>query len=416
MGQTPTKETVMVDEFEEMTGIEAQRDNEFGAKGNTLANLESQLNDMDDFDEADYSSTLGEYENMVILSKRELTQFVRVVEPLTKATVDQYGKSVLISSLSKDIVELRYINLPYKICMKINNKSQKLIEPVCITVSLLKRLITEAYASIVFVQQNGETNFAICDSLLFLETIPLNLSEYKFQAEGRATKSLDKELGIYNFRKIGSILSCSDRASEKVIVVSGENCYFNTGVFSAKIKSPFPEEQEVLLFKSTVDVLGVLMELAKNDVKYSITGDTIIVECDGLIFGELPISQKIADHFSPTVARTLKFTADIVIINDSLLRLFALVKSLEHLSDIVTLTFTKKEMVLTLHSKDMTRSSDYKFLIAEGDLELEGNMKVSADIMKPYLEVTGTDVRYAFNEIGLCMSNEKGSFIIRRTN
>lgn len=401
---------------EQMTGIEAQRDNEFGAKGNTLANLETSLNEIDDFDEAEFNSALAVYENMVVLSKRELAQFVRVVEPLTKATVDQYGKSVLISSVSKDMVELKYLNIPYRISVRINNKSQKMISPFCITVSLLKRLITEAYASIVFVQEKGETHFAICDSLLFLETIPLNLKEYEFVQHNQKTKTLDKELGLYNFKKIGSILSCSDRASEKVIVVNQGNCYFNTGVFSAKIQSPFPEELEVLLFKSTVDVLGVLMELAKVEVKYSILQDIIIVECDGLIYGELPISQKIEDHFSPVVARTLKFAADITIINDSLLRLFALVKSLEHLNDIVTLKFDKKEMTLTLHSTDMTKSSDYKFLIADGNLELEGSMKVSADIMKPYLEVTGTDVKYAFNEVGLCMSNEKGNFIIRRTN
>lgn len=416
-------------ESSEYTGQEAQRDPDFAKEGMTVSemqekktresvvdDLESGLDAIDDFDTDEFKTGLSEYENFIVLPKRELAQFIRAVEPLTKSSVDQYGKSCQISCEDKDTVTLRYVNSPCKIQMKINNKSQKMVDPFCIHVSLLKKLVTEAYASLVIVFSEGEYNIAICDSLLFLETIPLSAEEYNFEKK-ETSEVLDKELGLYAFRKIGPILSTSDRASEKTIVVKGSECFINTGCFSAKLRSPFSEEDhDMLLFKSAVDLLGILMETSKVDVRYKHEKDLLVIHSDGLIYCEVPISDKIDDHYSSAVANSLKFEADIVIVNDSLSRLFSLVKSLDYVSDIVTVAFSKEFMTVSMYSTDMKRKSDYKFAIAEGTVDNTGEMKISADVMKPYIDVTGTDVKYAFNDSGLCMKNDKGSFIIRRTN
>jgi hypothetical protein len=403
-----------MEEKDEYTGVEAQRDSEFGVPGNTVQNLEDSL-ELEDFNSESYSSTLDNYERFIILQKRELTQFLRAVEPLTKATVDQYGKSLQISSIDADTVELKYANTPYHLSMRVNNKSQKMITTFCVHVSLLKRLVTEAYTSLAIVETEEGYSIAVCDSLLFLETLQLSDEEYAVE-KVKPTLSIDREMGIYTFKKIGSVLSFSDRTSEKVIVVKEKDCYFNTGVFSARVNSPFASETTVLLYKAVVDLLGILMDISKVEVKYAFVENKLIVEADGLIYCEMPVSTKIDEHFSPTVAKTLEFTADIVIVNDSMPRLFSLVKSLDYLSDIVTVSFTKDTMKVTLSNQGMTRHSDYPFMISEGTVEQPGEMKVSADVMKPYLDVTGTDVRYAFNEVGLCMQNDKGSFIVRKNN
>ena len=250
------------DEFsldqEDMTGMSAQNDPEFAAESQTMGDLEADLDNVEDFDSAEFNVGLADYEKFIVLPKRELANFVRAVEPLTKTTVDQYGKSVQISSVDKDTVELKYSNKPYRIAMKVNNKSQKMVDKFCIEVALLKRLIAEQYASIVIVQTDDTYNLSIFDSLLFLETKKLNDEEFKFERK-TLKDTIDKELGLYNFRKLGSILSTSDRASEKIIVVKDDKCYFNTGVFSACVKSPFSEQFDLLLFKPVVDLLGVLM-------------------------------------------------------------------------------------------------------------------------------------------------------------
>lgn len=409
----PVKTVQPVNEY---TGIEAQRDNSEGAKGNSVADLESDLDGLEDFDETEFQSALSDYDNFIILPKREVSHFLRAVEPLTKATVDQYGKAMQISCIDKDTVELRYVNSPYRISSKVNNKSGKMVTTFYLHVSLMKRLITESYASVAIVEKDDEYSIAVCDSLLFIETLPLSADEFVLERKP-LEHNLDRELGTYAFRKIGPVLSFSDRASEKVIVVKDNQCYYNTGVFSARVSSPFGKQiGDVLLFKSAVDLLGILMDLSKVEIKYKKIEDKLFVESDGLVYCEMPITESIDDHFSPAVARSLDFKADIVVVNDSMPRLFSLVKSLDYLSDIVTVSFNKTQMCVKLWNQSMTRASDYQFAIAEGKVEKEGDMKVSADVMKPYLDVTGTDVRYAFNDLGLCMSNDKGSFIVRRTN
>lgn len=407
------------DEFsldqEDMTGMSAQNDPAFAVESATMGDLENDLDGVEDFDASEFNVGLSDYDKFIVLPKRELANFVRAVEPLTKTTVDQYGKSVQISCIDKDTVELKYSNKPYRIAMKVNNKSQKMVDKFCMEVVLLKRLIAEQYASIVIVQTDDVYNLSIFDSLLFLETKKLNDEEFQFDRK-QLKNTIDKELGMYNFRKLGSILSTSDRASEKIIVVKEDKCYFNTGVFSACVKSPFSEQFELLLYKPVVDLLGVLMELAKVDIKYDKGEDTMLLEADGLIYCEVPISVDITQHFSPAVAKSLNFDAEVVVMNDSMTRLFALVKSLDYLSDIVTVTFTDSEMKLTLHNQQMTKSSEYVFKITEGKVAETGEMKVSASVMKPYLDVTGNDIKYDFNEQGLCMKNENGAFIVRRSN
>lgn len=401
----------------DMTGIPAQNDPEFAAEAKVVGDLESGLEAIDSFDSEEFNSGLSNYEKFIVLPKRELSNFIRAVEPLTKATVDQYGKSVLVSCVDKDTVELRYSNKPYRVSMKIPNKSQKFVDNFCIEVALLKRLIAEQYASVVIVQTGDTYNLSIFDSLLFLETKKLEESEYIFDKQ-ELTNSIDKELGQYNFRKLGSVLATSDRASERIIVIKEKEAIYNVGVFSAKVKSPFNENCNILLFKPVVDLLAVLMELAKVDIKYKVheDGEVMYLEADGLIYCEVPISIDIEQHYSPAALKSLDFDADIVIVNDSMIRLLALVKSLEYLSDVVTISFTDDSMKLTLHNQQMSKSSEYEFKITEGTVKEKGEMKVSASVVKIYFDVVGSDVKYHYNDTGLCMSNENGSFLIRRTN
>lgn len=402
---------------EDMTGMSAQNDPEFLNEPQVASDLEKELEGMDDFDSEAFDASLSSYEHFIVLPKRELSSFIRAVEPLTKTTVDQYGKSVQISSVDKDTVCLKYSNKPYRVMMKISNKSQKIIDTFCIEVSLLKRIVAEQYASVVIVQTEEGYSLSIFDSLLFLETKKLNDEEFAFDETRKPKKAIDKELGIYNFRKLGSILSTSDRASEKIIIVKEKECLYNVGVFSAKVKSPFAEVEKILLFKPVVDLLAVLMELAKVDVRYDvISEDLMLIDADGIIRCEVPISTDIEQHYSPAVMRNLDFQASIVIVNDSMTRLLSLVKSLDYLSDIVTITFTDDEMQLTIHNQQMTKSSCYSFKIIDGQVKEKGDMKVSSSVVKTYFEVAGLEVKYDFNELGLRMSNDNGSFLIRKSN
>lgn len=409
---------------DEFTGVEAQRDNDFGVPGatqeNLAATLEEGLDELGDLDTSSFESTISDKEKFLILPKRELGQFIRNVEPLTKSTLDQYGKSLLIRSESVDVVELVYVNPPYKIAMKVNNKSGKQIDPFCMNISYFKKLCTDTPAAVVIVQEDKETGVeystTVCDSLLFLETVALDLNEFKIERKAMPN-TVDRETGIYVFKKLGSILNYADKTSEKVIVMKGDKCYFNTSIFSACVKSPFSLKDDMILYKNAIDILGVFLELSKVDVRYGIHGDDkdiMAVEADGLIYCEFPTSSKISDHYSTAVANALRFEATAVLANDTIGRLLGYAKSFEYLSNIVTLRFTNQSITLLIMNQNMSKTSEFPFNVVEGGVELEGEMKVSADVMKPYFEITGTDVKYSFNEIGLCMTNQYGNFIVRK--
>lgn len=57
---------------------------------------EDSLDSLDSFEVDEFKSGLSDYE-FVVLSKRDLSQFLRCVEPLTKTTVDCVCKSVQIA-------------------------------------------------------------------------------------------------------------------------------------------------------------------------------------------------------------------------------------------------------------------------------------------------------------------------------
>ena len=377
--------------------------------------LEQAIAGMDSESIDEFSAGM-DFEKFIVLNKKELSNFCRLVEPLTKASVDEYGKSVYITCVDLDTVELRYINNPYKIAHRIKNRSGKLVRDFAVSVSILKKITTSSFASVILVEDNDTMNLALCESLLYLETKPLKGSQYDFNRKV-ADSSLDKEVATYTFKTVGSILSCTDRASEKVAVIKNNCANFNTGIFASKSKSPFGESVDFVLFKQVSDIIGILAELSKVSLRYKVDEDFIVVDCDGVIYCEMPIgsSERVNDFLSPAAELALQFEANVSVINDTFLRLVSVVKSLEYLSNILTISFTKSEMQLTITTTNQTKSSFYKFDIIEGRPEVEGSMKLTAEVLQIFLRIVGSDVKYSFNENGMGIVNELGSFLIRKS-
>lgn len=377
--------------------------------------LESAVADIDTASIDEFNSSVN-YDKFIVLSKKDLTNFCRIVEPLTKASVDEYGKSVFIKCLDNDTVELRYQNNPYIVCSTIPNKSGKQVRSFCISVAVLKKLTVSSFASLILVEQDNEINISLCESLLYLETKALKESLYEFERKN-PVKVIDKEVSTFTFRKIASILSCTERASEKVVVVKNSSVFFNTGIFASRSKSPFDSDEKCVLYKQTADILGVLSEISKVSVKYLIEGGILVASCDDSIYCEMPIGteDKVQEFLSPTAESIVNFTPTVKIINDTLLRLVSIVQSLDYLSDIVTLKFSKTQMEFVITTSNQSKSSTYKFPIIEGEPEVEGEMKLTVSVLKIFLNIVGMDVTYSFNINGFGIQNELGTFLIRKS-
>lgn len=369
----------------------------------------SQLEQVDEFNGQDY-------EKFIVLAKKELSNFCRLVEPLTKQSIDEYGKCVFVHCIDHEKVELSYVNTPYLCSAIVTNKSGKTVRDFAVSVTTLKKLVTQAFASLIFVEENNDINLAICESLLYLETKNLLAEQYAFTKK-KLDKSIDKEKALHVFRRAGAALSLTDRASEKVVVVKGGKVHFNTGVFTAIINSPFSGNDEFVLYKQVSDIIAVLAELSKVSLSYSIEDEMIAISAEGFyVEAQIGVGEKVAEFISPNAEVILGFNATSKIINDNLFKIITVVGGLEYLSDIVGLEFTKEQMILTINNSDQTRTSPYKFNIIEGEPTEVGDMKVSVPVLKLFLGIVGGNCVYDFNQYGLGIKTEEGKYLIRKSS
>lgn len=369
----------------------------------------SQLEQVDEFNGQDY-------EKFIVLAKKELSNFCRLVEPLTKQSIDEYGKCVFIHCIDHEKVELSYVNTPYLCSAVVTNKSGKTVRDFAVSVTTLKKLVTQAFASLIFVEENNDINLAICESLLYLETKNLLAEQYAFTKK-KLDKTIDKEKALHVFRRAGAALSLTDRASEKVVVVKGGKVHFNTGVFTAVINSPFSGNDEFVLYKQVSDIIAVLAELSKVSLSYSIEDEMIAISAEGFyVEAQIGVGEKVAEFISPNAEVILGFKATSKIINDNLFKIITVVGGLEYLSDIVGLEFTKDQMILTINNSDQTRTSPYKFNIIEGEPTEVGDMKVSVPVLKLFLGIVGGNCVYDFNQYGLGIKTEEGKYLIRKSS
>lgn len=367
------------------------------------------VNQVDEFNEG------MNYDKFIVLSKKDITNFCRVVEPLTKQAIDDYGKSVHVRCVGEDKVELVYVNTPYLVSSVVPNKSTKQVSEFTIAVSTLKRLVTQAFASLVLVENDGEMNIALCESLLYLETKPLAAEEYLFEKK-ETPDTIDKEGALYTFKKIGASLALTERASEKVVVVDGTNVNFNTGVFVAKSKSPFSTDQKFVLYKQVSDIIATLAEFTKVSMQYGIEDDILTIQSEGFyVQCQVGGEDKVKEFTSEAAEAALKFEASVTIINDNLLRIITVVKNLDYLSDIVALEFTDKAILLKISNAANTKSSAYTFNIMEGKPSQTGEMKVTTDVLKLFLSIVGTDCKYDMTTVGMAIQTAEGKFIIRKS-
>lgn len=385
----------------------------FDASGFSPEDMEATLAEIQQVDEFNEHV---DYEKFVVLGKKELSEFCRIVDPFTKFANDDYGKCVLIRSISNELVEISYVSDGYIVSAQLVNKSNKTIRPFAVMVATLKKLVTSAYASLIFVEQDNDIHIALFESLLFLETKPLNTKLFEF--EKKETSALvDKELAIYTFKNIGASLFLTDRPSERTIVVKDGNAHFNTGVFTSCSKSPFTGSEQFVLYKQVADAIAVLAELSKSQLKYAVYNDKMVVNCDDIFYIEVMIGneEKVHEFFSPAAAQVLSFDAKISIINDNLLRLVSVVGALDYLSDIVTLSFTKERMQIVIATSNQSKKSTYEFAIMDGKPEVEGEMKLTVAVLKMFLKIVGSDVKYSYNQNGLGIATENGKFLVRRS-
>lgn len=418
MAQKTSKKEPVMATTSVFSGIEAQHDPANGVPGNSLEDIESDLEQMGDVSVSPELEAMN-YEKFIFITKRDVASLSKMIDPLTKSSTDEYGKTVYVHCPSPDKVEFRYVNRPFSVSMTVDNASGKTIGDFYITASLLKKLIANAFSSLVIVEEDGQFNIAVCGGLLYLETKQLKPQFFEIVRKPTPHK-IDREKALYTLKRVGSTLGIVERASERSIVVRSGKAYFSTGSFCAKVDSPFMDTtQDFVLYKTVADLIASTCDIVRGDLKYGIhepVGDTpacITVDA-GSIYLEMAVNLDISSFYSPITERTLSFGADVLLMNDSILQLLNVVRNMDYLSDVVGIEFKTDKVVLTVFSSDMSKESKYPFTIADGKPETVGEMRASVSIIRNYFDIIGSDVRYAFTTDGLGLVDENGIYLIRK--
>lgn len=351
------------------------------------------------------------YDRCIAVSRQDLANFLKVVDPLTKATIDDYGRCVYFECVGGD-VEIRYVNRPYTLAGRFTNRSGKEVGPFAVAVETLKQLLTGGFSTVIFVETEDGISFVFGGQLIFVRTVALDAAVYSFPRK-EASNKLDVELAQYAFSKVGTVLSLSERASEKIIVVKDGRLWFNTGSFAAKIDSPFEGDVEMLLFSQVVSVISNFAGFC-DTLTYSVDGGSIIISCGDLYYAELPIgiAERVKDFYSKGTEVALGFVADVAVVDDNLSKFLALVNSLSYWADNVDVECSASDLQFTLHTDNKANTTVYKFPVSSGIPEFKGSFSVSIKLLRTFLAIVDSGM-YSFTENGIGVVNGFGSFLVR---
>lgn len=416
---TDKKEEVTFDD--DFTGTNAQADPDFlfererNPGGDGLSELEDELLEItqEDIEEDSFVVDL-DYDEFLVLSKKDVSAFLRVVEPWTKVTVGLYGDCVQISSVDEGKVKLNYINHPMFATSTIANHSKKKIPTVYVNVAHLKRIVTESYASVILVWKDDSLNLSVASSLVYVETVQLQPLEYnEIVVPEDHSNTLSPDIANTIFKKLNFALDVSDRASEQVVIFTNGASYLNTLAVAAKINQPFSEPIEGVFFKGVVAHLGTLLAMAKQPLMFHFDENFAHINLDNKIFTRVPISRDVSKFYHPQTEHFFQKTTEIKIVNDNLLKIASLVKAFDYLNKVIALTFLDQELTVTIMSHSLKRKDDIKFPI-QASSKVDASLQISSALLVPFLSVSGSDVSYGVNDMGLSVITEQGVLLLKK--
>jgi len=407
---------------DEFTGTNAQADTAFlnqaeneRSDSDDLSDLEDQLLNITTEDlETDSFVIDLDYPEFIILSKKDVSEFLRVVEPWTKITVGLYGNCVRISSVGEAQVKLDYVNPPMFATSTIANHSKKAIPTVYIDIHYLKRIVTESYASVVLVWDKDSLNISVASSLVYIETVSLNDAEYaEIAIQEEYPNTMNPDIANTIFKKLNFALEVSDRASEQVVVFTNGHSYLNTLSVAAKIQQPFSEPIEAVFFKGVVSHLSILLGIAKQPLMFCFKDNYAYINMDNKIFTRVPISNDVSRFWHTSTDQFFQLSTEIKVVNDNLLKIASLVKAFDFLNKVVQLTFLDEELTVTVMSHSLKRKDEIKFPIQSSG-KVDSSLQISSALLVPFLSVSGSDVSYGVNEMGLSVITEQGILLLKK--
>jgi hypothetical protein len=385
----------MTKEFkDDFTGIEAQNDpdvleetNEFSIETEdfSIDDVMTNLSE-EDITEFESSFTKLDYRNMIILPKKPILAFLRMVESWTKVSIDTYGKALRIESISPDLVELTYSNKPTLISVKVPNMSGKIIGKHFLRIEVLKRTAAQSSNQVCLVEEDEGLFIPLSTQLVMVETIKLHDSVFNVEQEGKEVSfgSIDVASFSELIKNFNTISAFSERAQDKTIKFFSDNTAhvvspairllanspFNLNTINFEIPKTFIESLQIIV-NST---LGVDYKITEVKERFYLS---VSVGAHVYILSQISPSQA---NSNGAQSRENTFTTDW----DAIKQLSRIVSSFDYYNPVIGLAYRDNEIIAETKTKDLTHTSHLNFPASSGvrnSLDLKFNAKIITNIL-----------------------------------
>lgn len=338
-------------------------------------------------------STGLNYEHYISIPKSEVLPILRVIESLSKVASDSYAKNLYIAT-EGNFIKFKYNNEPYFFEYQIENRTSTSIEPVCVPIAHIRKLINNVSTNLIFVQEEGSFYVCLGENLLFVETMPFEDKYYSFQFSN-CTENLDMVYLKEHLRSFTALLSSTNNTAEKNIICKDGVSYFNVGAILGKSKSFFGEHS-VVVSKIVLDAVNSLVDEVKSGILMHLEDNKMTLEFAGMAKCEFPVTtdSSIFEQFlSPLFLNSFQYSDSCLIVNESLKQLLTIINVLDYFTSFVKIDFQENHLVLTAYRKEGD-PVEYQFPYLEGKTTLQ-SINVSIPVLMSVLSKANNSTKYS---------------------
>lgn len=317
------------------------------------------------------AATSLQYEHYVSLPRVSLNPMLSVLESLTKLVASISGKDVHIAP-KEDFIEFRYANSGYNLLYRVVNITGLSFPAFAMKVEHLKKLVGTVDSHLVLVWDESKSSGAdmfmhVAGNLIDVEKVQFNEQLYEFGMP-ELPDALDAHRLGSLLPDFASLLSQSERPSERQLLNIGEHSYINIGSVLGKTDSFF-NGRTCILSRSLVNHVVTLVGYAGDEVRASFSEDYMEMTFGGLCYFKfIYVSGEMTNRFmSPMFKSSFNYDSAVKFDSVSLSRVLEVIGTLDYFSDTVRLEFGQDACRLLVTRSD-TKQTEFTYKYTEGSV------------------------------------------------
>lgn len=363
-------------------------------------------------------SAYAQYSSYVQLSKADSGALLHVLDILSRLASSLMARNVQFYA-DAEFVYVLYDNTAYHLVWRFTNISGKEMGKFCVPINQLKRLFGSVQAQLVLVGlTEGEVSGygaglygCFSGNLVLLETVPSAPDMFAFEQdvceEAMDSGRLRTELGEFT-----SLLSLSERPSERQLITHDGYSYFNIGSILGRTPSFFGNHS-CIVSRNLVECITTMAGATDGDIMAHFADDHM-----SLVFGDkhyLRFSYTTGDmvqrFMTPLFKRSFQYEGCVHVEDNAFRELLGVVSVLDNYTDTVKLSFGKESFTVVVHLKD-GKDQSYNFVYESGSSS-QGDLVVPISVVLGVLGQATATTQYSYTQNALVVDLGSAVYCIR---